>query len=193
MDIFSGLITPWSPMVQLSGRFSLPTESRNNIRPCMKASGLGGQPGTYTSTGKNLSTPCTTLYMSYMPPLFAQLPIEITQRGSIICSCSSIMIGTIFMNTVPAITITSASRGVPLITSAPILATSYLLVMLVAISTKQQLSPKWNGHMEFLRPQASRSCMVVSIMLLLTVSSMLPLPAVCPAGSPVLLSHHFIG
>ena len=26
-----------------------------------KASGRGGQPGTYTSTGRNLSTPCTTL------------------------------------------------------------------------------------------------------------------------------------
>src|SRR5688572_7766330 len=102
------------------------------------------------------------------------------------------MIGTIFINTVPAITITSASRGVPRITSAPNLATSYLLVILVAISTKQQLKPKWKGHMEFLRPQANKSCIRVSIILLLTASSMLPVPAVLPVASPGLLSHHFI-
>ena len=29
--------------------------------PSMSASGRGGQPGTYTSTGRKLSTPCTTL------------------------------------------------------------------------------------------------------------------------------------
>src|SRR5262249_52245550 len=34
---------------------------------------------------------------------------------------------------------------------------SYLLVMLVAISTKQQERPKLNGHTEFLRPHATRS------------------------------------
>jgi hypothetical protein len=45
------------------------------------------------------------------------------------------MIGAILMKTVPAITIRSASRGVPRITSAPNRAMSYLLVMLVAIST----------------------------------------------------------
>jgi hypothetical protein len=33
--------------------------SRRN--PCMSASGFGGQPGTYTSTGRNVSTPGTTL------------------------------------------------------------------------------------------------------------------------------------
>ena len=54
-------------------------------------------------------------------------------------------------------TMTSASRGVPRITSAPKRATSNLLVRLVAISTKQQDSPKWNGHMEFLRPHRTRS------------------------------------
>jgi hypothetical protein len=43
-------------------------------------------------------------------------------------------------------------------TSAPNRAMSYLLVMLVAISTKQQDKPKLKGHMEFFRPQATRSC-----------------------------------
>ena len=45
------------------------------------------------------------------------------------------MTGAILMKTVPAMTIRSASRGVPRITSAPKRAMSYLLVMLVAIST----------------------------------------------------------
>src|SRR3954447_9478252 len=61
------------------------------------------------------------------------------------------------MKQVPATTIKSASLGVPRITSAPNREMSYLLVMLVAISTKQQESPKWNGQIEFLRPQAARS------------------------------------
>ncbi len=45
------------------------------------------------------------------------------------------MTGAILMKTVPAMMITSASRGVPRMTSAPKRARSYLLVMLVAIST----------------------------------------------------------
>jgi len=49
------------PAIQLSGRRSLPTFCCSMIRPSMKVSGRGGQPCTYTSTGRNLSTPCTTL------------------------------------------------------------------------------------------------------------------------------------
>src|SRR4029079_5231656 len=41
-------------------------------------------------------------------------------------------------------------------------------------------------------PHATRSCSVVSIMLLLTVCSMLPLPPMFPVSSPALLIHHFI-
>src|SRR4030095_16923079 len=81
------------------------------------------------------------------------------------------MIGAILMKTVPAITIRSASRGVPRITSAPNRAMSYLLVMLVAISTKQQERPKLNGQMEFFRPQASRSCSRARMRLRRTASS----------------------
>src|SRR6185437_14069449 len=95
--------------------------------------------------------------MSYIPPELAHEPMEITQRGSIICSYRRWITGAILINTVPAITITSASRGVPRITSAPKRAMSYLLVILVAISTKQQDRPKLNGQSEFLRPQATRS------------------------------------
>ena len=61
------------------------------------------------------------------------------------------------MNTVPATTITSASRGEPRMTSAPNRAMSYRLVRLVAISTKQHESPKLNGQSECDRPHASRS------------------------------------
>src|ERR1700748_2141060 len=67
------------------------------------------------------------------------------------------MTGAILMKTVPAMTMRSASRGVPRITSAPKREMSYLLVMLVAISTKQQERPKLKGQTEFLRPHATRS------------------------------------
>src|ERR1700676_2415999 len=67
------------------------------------------------------------------------------------------MTGAILINGVPAMTMRSASRGVPRITSAPNLEMSYLLVMLVAISTKQQERPKLNGQTEFLRLHATRS------------------------------------
>src|SRR5574340_337953 len=67
------------------------------------------------------------------------------------------MTGAILTNTVPATTITSASRGVCRITSAPKRAISCLLVRLVIISTKQQEVPNPKGQREFFRPQASRS------------------------------------
>src|SRR5271167_3305941 len=95
--------------------------------------------------------------MSYMPPELAQEPMEMTHRGSIICSYRRWMTGAILIKTVPAMTMRSASRGVPRITSAPNREISYLLVMLVAISTKQQERPKLNGQTEFLRLHATRS------------------------------------
>src|SRR5262245_7845786 len=102
------------------------------------------------------------------------------------------MIGAILMNTVPAITIKSASRGVPRITSAPKRAMSYLLVILVAISTKQHERPKLKGQMEFFRPQARRSCNRASTRLRRTSSwKELFIPA-DERGSLVLLNHHFI-
>ena len=49
----------------------------------MTASGRGGQPGTYTSTGRIMeSTPCTTAYESYMPPDEEHTPMAITHFGS---------------------------------------------------------------------------------------------------------------
>src|SRR4051794_33496664 len=126
--------------------------------------------------------------MSYIPPEFAHEPIEITQRGSIICSYKRRMTGAILMKTVPAMTIKSASLGVPRITSAPNREMSYLLVMLVAISTKQQESPKWNGQIEFLRPQATRSSSLDSMRLRRTAVSTYPVedPSVCGGASTLL-------
>src|SRR5690606_12323559 len=130
--------------------------------------------------------------MSYIPPELAHDPIEITHLGSIICSCSLLMMGAILMNTVPAMIITSASRGVPRITSAPKRARSYLGVMLVAISTKQHDKPKWKGHIEFFLPHRNSPCTVVSRMLCLTASSIDPVPRVAETGSFALLSHQFM-
>src|SRR5581483_4442607 len=56
-------------------------------KPSISASGRGGQPGTYTSTGMILSTPCSTRsYRVYGPPFVAHAPIEITHFGFGICS-----------------------------------------------------------------------------------------------------------
>src|SRR5690606_17285678 len=79
-------VTPCGPTTHERGRRSVPTACCSSVSPSISASGRGGHPGTYTSTGMKLSTPCTTLYTSNMPPEFAHEPIEMTQRGSIICS-----------------------------------------------------------------------------------------------------------
>ena len=57
--------------------------SCSNMHPWIKVSGLGGQPGTYTSTGRTPSIPGSTLYESkYKPPVIAQAPIAMTYFGS---------------------------------------------------------------------------------------------------------------
>src|SRR5277367_1033262 len=89
------------------------------------------------------------------------------------------MTGAILMKTVPAMTMRSAWRGVPRITSAPKREMSYLLVMLVAISTKQQERPKLNGQTEFLRPHAIRSSRRDRMRVRRTASS--TNPSVCSA------------
>src|SRR4029079_15005283 len=78
----------------------------------MNASGRGGQPGTYTSTGMTWSTPFVTEYESqYGPPQLAHEPIEITYFGSGICSYRRRTAGAILSVTVPEITTRSACRG----------------------------------------------------------------------------------
>ncbi len=73
--------------------------------------------------------------MSYMPPELAQAPMEITQRGSTICSYRRCTTGAILMKQVPAMTMRSAWRGEARITSEPKRAMSCGLVKAVAIST----------------------------------------------------------
>lgn len=102
------------------------------------------------------------------------------------------MMGAILRNTVPAMIITSASRGVPRITSAPKRARSNFGVMLVAISTKQQDNPKWKGHIEFFLPHRRSPCTVLRRMLCRTASSIVPVPRVAVTGSCALLSHQFM-
>src|SRR5215510_4653909 len=52
--------------------------------PSISASGRGGHPGTYTSTGTTKSTPLTTLYpyLKYGPPPTVHAPMAMTYLGS---------------------------------------------------------------------------------------------------------------
>src|SRR5689334_8000139 len=58
--------------------------SCNRMIPSISASGRGGHPGTYTSTGTTRSTPLTTLYpyLKYGPPPTVQAPMAMTYFGS---------------------------------------------------------------------------------------------------------------
>ena len=80
--------------------------------PSRSASGLGGHPGTYTSTGTIWSTPFVTEYESqYGPPQFAHDPMEITYLGSGICSHSLLTAGAILSVTVPETTKSRPAEG----------------------------------------------------------------------------------
>src|ERR1700686_3932730 len=105
------------------------------------------------------------------------------------------MTGAILIKTLPAMTMRSAWRGVPRITSAPNRAMSYLLVMLVAISTKQQDRPKLNGQTEFLRLHATRSSRRDIMRVRRIASSKFPsaLSARCKAAGRLIdqrMAHH---
>src|SRR5208283_1272851 len=129
--------------------------------------------------------------MSNMPPELAHEPMDMTHLGSIICWYSLSTMGAALIKTVPAITIRSASLGVPRSTSEPNLAISYLLVRLVAISTKQQERPKLKGQSEFFLPQARRSCRRAKMRLPLTASATGSASGI--PVSPGLCNDHFIG
>ena len=88
-----------------------------------------------------------------MPPVLAHDPMEITHRGSAICSYSRSTTGATFLNTVPEMIIISACRGDKRKTSAPNRAMSYRGVKAVASSTKQQESPKYIGQRLLARAQ----------------------------------------
>src|SRR5512146_2417656 len=99
---------------------SLSIFSCNLIKPAISACGVGGQPGIYTSTGRNLSMPATTLYPSLKgPPPDAQAPIATTYFGSGIWLYRRTIGTTIFLVTVPETIIRSAWRGLARMTSMP--------------------------------------------------------------------------
>src|SRR5262249_1927059 len=54
---FGSFSTPCGPITQLNGRRSVLTAFESRTRPSSQASGRGGHPGPYTSTGTMLSTP----------------------------------------------------------------------------------------------------------------------------------------
>src|SRR5262249_40404594 len=50
-----------TPRIRYAGGTSPPSFSWSGHMPSMRASGRGGQPGTWMSTGTILSTPCSTV------------------------------------------------------------------------------------------------------------------------------------
>src|SRR5690606_17465104 len=115
------------------------------------ASGLGGQPGTYTSTGITSSMPCNTEYVSKIPPLEAHAPTAITQRGSAICVYTCLSTGAIFFAMVPMTSNISACLGEKLGLSAPNRAKSYVEPIVAINSIPQQDVANGKGHKEFAR------------------------------------------
>src|ERR671926_1447554 len=115
--------------------------------PWMNASGLGGQPGTYTSTGMIWSTPLVTEYESqYGPPQLEQEPNEMTYFGSGIWSYSRLMAGAILSVTVPETTIRSACRGPCANGITPSRMKSCRPMLDAMNSIAQQASPKLKTH-----------------------------------------------
>src|SRR5919106_2207608 len=111
--------------------------------PCSSASGRGGHPGTYTSTGTIWSTPLVTEYESqYGPPQLEHDPNEITYFGSGICSYTRLSAGAILSVRVPATTSRSAWRGPCATGITPSRMKSCRDVEAAIISIAQQASPK---------------------------------------------------
>src|SRR6266704_2845001 len=128
--------------------------SCNMTMPWMNASGRGGQPGTYTSTGTIWSTPFVTEYESqYGPPQFEHEPNEITYFGSGICSYTRFRAGAILSVSVPATIIRSACRGPCAMGITPRRMKSCFDVDVAISSIAQQASPKFMTHSEYFRPQ----------------------------------------
>src|SRR5690606_14131484 len=119
--------------------------------PSKIASGRGGQPGTYTSTGIISSIPCKTEYVSKIPPLDAQPPTAITQRASAICIYTCSNTGAIFLAIGPITRSISACLGEKLGRSAPNRARSYVDPMVAINSIPQHEVANGNGHNEFAR------------------------------------------
>ena len=88
--IIVGCIVQSLPGILVCSFDQMPSDWTNSwilMMPSINCSGLGGQPGIYTSTGMTLSIPCKTEWVSNTPPLLAQAPHGYyTTSGSAICS-----------------------------------------------------------------------------------------------------------
>src|SRR5204863_4233295 len=128
--------------------------SWSRTMPWSRASGRGGQPGTYTSIGMNWSTPLVTEYESqYGPPQFEHDPNEMTYLGSGIWSYTRFSAGAILSVRVPATTIRSACRGPWAMGITPSRMKSCFDVEVAMSSMAQQARPKFITHSEYFRPQ----------------------------------------
>src|SRR5919106_288284 len=122
--------------------------------PSQSASGRGGHPGTYTSTGRYWSMPLATEYESqYGPPEFEHEPKLMQYFGSGICSQTRMIDGIILSTHVPATIMTSACRGEAGRGITPKRMRSWRGMVDAAISIAQHARPNWNIHKEYLRPQ----------------------------------------
>jgi len=133
------------------------------MSPCINPWGVGGQPGTNTSTGMILSTPWSTEYVGNGPPEIAQFPIAMTHFGSGICSHRRLTTGAIFLVTVPATMNKSACRGEARNNSIPKRERSYREHAVATISIAQHARPEPSGHKEFFCAQQMNSSSLVNI------------------------------
>src|SRR5439155_10089372 len=130
-------------------------------RPSVSASGRGGQPGTYTSTGITLSTPSHTEYASWKsPPQLAQLPIDTTYFGSGIWSYRTLVRSAILSVSVPDTMIRSETRGVAR-GAMPKRSRSERGPPVCIISIAQQASPNIMYQTDDFRVQLRKSSTVV--------------------------------
>src|SRR5205823_12288681 len=121
--------------------------------PCSSASGLGGHPGTKTSTGRNSWAPLTMLYESWKsPPDMAQSPIAITYRGTAIWSYIVRSLFAIFFVIVPSITMRSDWRRDP-IGRTPKRSRSCRAPLAAPNSALQQAVVMLTGQSEYMRAQ----------------------------------------
>ena len=95
----------------------------------------------------SITPPNNRIRIMIVTPPFAQLPIEITHFGSIVCSYNRRKAGAILFVKVPATIIKSDCLGVAL-KITPNLSKSYLLTVECIISTAQQAKPNVKGQNE---------------------------------------------
>src|SRR6478735_363706 len=120
------------------------TMLRSLRMPYMSASGRGGQPGMWRSTGRNLSAG-TIAELLKTPIELEQAPIAIAHLGSSIWSYTRRTTGAILIETRPEMIIRSAWRGDARNASKPKRAMSMRGLTVAIISIAQHARPKVAG------------------------------------------------